>query len=82
MSTVEVLNDHGTVQYREHDLQVRRVDAASAGYDTGFENEFELLVDDEVVATATEIEAEGWKNPWAKSLRLYGKAFVDGRLDG
>lgn len=77
----EVVNDHGTDTRFGHTIQVRRVDAESAGYTSSFEYEFELLVDDEVVMTAGQLEQRG--NPWAQvswpvALRAYGKSYVDG----
>lgn len=75
---VEVVVDHGTEEYGEHELHVRNVDAESAGYNSRYESEFELLVDGEVVATASELEDRGYSNPWAPALFRYGRAYVDG----
>lgn len=77
----QVVNNHGTEEYKGAEIQVRRVDAESAGYPSSHTYELELLVDGEVVMTASRLEERG--NPWEQcswpvSLRAYGKAMVDG----
>lgn len=65
------------VAYRGHSLEVERTDERdNIG---GYAFEFRLHLNGHEIATASEIESEGWENPWIPTLIQYGKAYVDGR---
>lgn len=77
---LEILEEHDSKEYRDHELQVRRVDAESAGYSSTYDYEIELLVDGSIVMTASQLEDRDWEMPWVPALYRYGRAYVDGQV--
>ena len=75
------MDDHGTKEYRGHEIHVRRVDVDTTDYNRSTDYEFELFIDGEFLTTATQIETHGWEHPWAPALFRYGKAYVHGLED-
>lgn len=79
----EVIDTNTDITYKGHQIVVRRVDAESAGYPSSYEYEFELLVDGEVIKTATDLERDDFpaNGSWSIILRHYGKAYISGMED-
>lgn len=75
------MDDHGTEEYRGHDIHVRRIDVATVDYHRSTTYEFELHIDGELLTTATQIEQQGWEHPWIDALFRYGKAYAHGLED-
>jgi hypothetical protein len=75
----QVMDDHGTKEYRGHELHVQRVDVVTTDYRRPTTFEFELHVDGELLTTATQIERSmGYEAPWVSALFRYGKTYVRG----
>jgi len=81
-TTFDTIEDETTGRWRDTEYRIVRTEDDYYTLGSGFNYEFVLVVDGEVITTAGELEQEEWDRPWIPALTRYAKAYIDGASDG
>lgn len=78
------LNENGTVRETVSDgehlgVPYTIIRTNEPHYTNGFEYEFLLFIDKQLVTTATNLETNGTEHPWIPALESYAQAYIDGK---